>query len=112
MTIDRLLLVIHVAAGFTALAAGLVALEMEDHYARVHTTLGSTLILMRLRDAIGELGPGSGLQVHRSWWVAQGAVARVERTGGRLTLVLRNDLQVPVSKTYRDAVTGTHWGGT
>ncbi|HJQ60119.1 MAG TPA: LytTR family DNA-binding domain-containing protein [Vineibacter sp.] len=86
-----------------ALGRDLLAVEMEDHYARIHTALGSTLILLRLRDAVAELGEGNGLQVHRSWWVAQGAVARVERDGGKLTLVLRNDLRVPVSKTYRDA---------
>jgi hypothetical protein len=92
-----------------ALGRDLLALEMEDHYARVHTALGSTLILLRLRDAVAELGAGSGLQVHRSWWVARDAVAQVERDAGRLVLVLRNGLRVPVSKTYRDAVRATGW---
>jgi hypothetical protein len=87
-----------------ALGHDLLALEMEDHYVRVHTALGSTLILLRLRDAVTELGADSGLQVHRSWWVAQGSVARVEREAGKVTLVLRNDLRVPVSKTYREAI--------
>jgi len=91
------------------LGRDLLALEMEDHYARVHTALGSTLILLRLRDAVAELGEGSGLQVHRSWWVARDAVARSERDSGKLTLVLRNGLQVPVSKTYRDAVKAGGW---
>jgi hypothetical protein len=92
-----------------ALGRDLLALEMEDHYARVHTALGSTLILLRLRDAVAELGAGSGLQVHRSWWVARDAVAQVERDAGRLVLVLRNGLRVPVSKTYRDAVRAAGW---
>lgn len=51
-----------------------VALEAEDHYLRVHTTLGSDLILMRLSDAIAAIGPDLGLQVHRSWWVAHYAI--------------------------------------
>ncbi len=89
----------------------LLALEMEDHYARVHTMRGSTLILLRLRDAVAELGEGSGLQVHRSWWVARDAVADVERAAGKLTLVLRNELRVPVSKTYRDAAKAVGWDG-
>ncbi|TXL74433.1 LytTR family transcriptional regulator [Vineibacter terrae] len=93
------------------LGRDLLALEMEDHYARVHTMRGSTLILMRLRDAVAELGGGSGLQVHRSWWVARDAVADVERAAGKLTLVLRNELRVPVSKTYREAVRATGWDG-
>jgi len=82
---------------------------MEDHYLRIHTALGSDLILLRLRDAIAELGPVHGRQVHRSWWVADGAVASVERSAGKSTLVLRNGLNVPVSKTFRDQVKEAGW---
>ena len=92
-----------------ALGRDLLALEMEDHYLRIHTALGSDLVLLRLRDALTELAPGRGRQVHRSWWVAEGAIASVERTAGRLVLVLRNGLSVPVSKTYRDQVKEAGW---
>jgi DNA-binding LytR/AlgR family response regulator len=92
-----------------ALGRDLLALEMEDHYLRIHTALGSDLILLRLRDALSELGPGGGRQVHRSWWVAEGAVASVERNAGRALLVLRNGLRVPVSKSFRDRVKGAGW---
>lgn len=92
-----------------ALGRDLLALEMEDHYLRIHTAIGSDLILLRLRDAIGELGEAAGLQVHRSWWVAQGAVQSANREGQRLTLVLRNGLEVPVSKTRREAVRAAGW---
>lgn len=92
-----------------ALGRDLLALEMEDHYLRIHTALGSDLILLRLRDALAELGAGRGRQVHRSWWVAEGAIATVERSAGRLVFVLRNGLRVPVSKTYRDQVKEAGW---
>lgn len=92
-----------------ALGRDLLALEMEDHYLRIHTALGSDLILLRLRDALAELGPASGRQVHRSWWVAEGAVASAERDARRPMLVLRNGLRVPVSKTYRDQVKQAGW---
>ncbi len=91
-----------------ALGRDLLALEMEDHYLRIHTALGSDLVLLRLRDAMAELGPGRGRQVHRSWWVAEGAVASAER-GARPLLALRNGLKVPVSKTYRDALKEAGW---
>jgi hypothetical protein len=91
-----------------ALGHDLLALEMEDHYLRIHTAVGSDLILLRLRDAMAELGPARGRQVHRSWWVAEGAVASAER-GARPMLVLRNGLKAPVSKTYRDALKETGW---
>jgi DNA-binding LytR/AlgR family response regulator len=74
-----------------ALGRDLLALEMEDHYLPIHTEFGSDLILLRLRGAIAELGPARGRQVHRSWWVAAGAVASVERNAGRPVLTLRND---------------------
>ena len=92
-----------------ALGRDLLALEMEDHYLRIHTALGSDLILLRLRDALGELGPSRGRQVHRSWWVAEGAVASVERDPRRAILVLRNGLRVPVSKSFRDQVKDAGW---
>ena len=92
-----------------ALGRDLLALEMEDHYLRIHTALGSDLILLRLRDALGELGSARGRQVHRSWWVAEGAVDAVERTGGRLVLALRNGLRVPVSKSFREQVKDAGW---
>lgn len=94
-----------------ALGRDLLALEMEDHYLRIHTALGSDLILLRLRDAIAELGPVHGRQVHRSWWVADGAVASVERNAGKPLLTLRNGLSVPVSKTFRDQVKEAGWLG-
>lgn len=92
-----------------ALGRDLLALEMEDHYLRIHTALGSDLILLRLRDALAELGPSRGRQVHRSWWVAEGAVASAERDAHRPLLVLRNGLRVPVSKTFRDQVKQAGW---
>jgi LytTr DNA-binding domain len=91
-----------------ALGHDLLALEMEDHYLRIHTAVGSDLILLRLRDAMAELGPKRGRQVHRSWWVAEGAVASTER-GPRPLLELRNGLKVPVSKSFRDQAKEMGW---
>ncbi len=75
-----------------------LALQGEDHYVRVHTPLGSELLLMRLRDAVTDLEGLAGEQVHRSWWVARGAVAAVRAKGRRLSLTLTNGLEVPVSR--------------
>jgi DNA-binding LytR/AlgR family response regulator len=67
------------------------------------------LILMRLADAIGELPPSHGMQVHRSWWVGYEAVASIEREAGRVTLRLTDGTQVPVSRTYQAAVRAANW---
>lgn len=87
----------------------LLALEMEDHYLRVHTNNGNDLILHRLSDALDEVAGLDGLQVHRSYWVARAAVQAVERDGRRLALVLKNGLKVPVSRNNVAALKSAGW---
>lgn len=91
------------------LGSELIALEMEDHYVRVHTALGSGLVLRRMRDAIAELGDIEGMQVHRSWWVARHAVAGVHRDGRNLRLRLDNGLEAPVSRANVSALKKAGW---
>ncbi|AYG94326.1 LytTR family transcriptional regulator [Brevundimonas naejangsanensis] len=76
----------------------IIALGMEDHYVRVFTRRGDTLILMRMADAIHELGALEGAQVHRSWWVCKAAVAGVERRGRGGWIRLDTGLEVPVAR--------------
>lgn len=90
------------------LGTDLLCLTMEDHYLRIHTPLGSDLILMRMRDAVAELD-GLGLQVHRSHWVADSAVQGYERRDGRVILQLRTGLEIPVSKGGLPAVRDAGW---
>jgi len=87
----------------------LLALEMEDHYVRAHMAAGSDLILMRLRDAVEELDGIDGAQVHRSWWVARAAVARVRRDGRNVRLVLTNGLEAPVSREKAPMLKALGW---
>ncbi|WP_209349336.1 LytTR family DNA-binding domain-containing protein [Pontixanthobacter sp. CEM42] len=80
------------------LGTNLIALEMEDHYVRAHTDLGSDLILLRMRDAVAELDGMDGAQVHRSWWVARSAVEGSRREGRNIRLQLSGGLEAPVSR--------------
>ncbi|MFM6931296.1 MAG: LytTR family DNA-binding domain-containing protein [Novosphingobium sp.] len=91
------------------LGTDLVALEMEDHYLRVHTALGSDLILLRMRDAVAELEGIDGVQVHRSWWVAAGAVERVERDGRNVRLSLTRGLSAPVARNMVPVLKTAGW---
>lgn len=84
-------------------------LEMQDHYVRVHTLEGSTLLLMRLRDAEAEMGTMAGERVHRSWWVAREAVICVQRRGQSVALELANGLTVPVSRARLGALRALGW---
>jgi DNA-binding LytR/AlgR family response regulator len=86
------------------------ALEAEDHYLRVHLAGGqSTLILMRLSDAIAELPTDKGAQTHRSWWVAKAAVEGVTKGDGRATLRLANDIEAPVSRSFYKTLGDRGW---
>ncbi|MDY7098371.1 MAG: LytTR family DNA-binding domain-containing protein [Pseudomonadota bacterium] len=87
----------------------IIALEMEDHYVRVHTMLGSGLVLMRLRDAIVHVGDIEGRQVHRSWWVARGAVEDVTRDGRNIRLVLPRGVEAPVSRAQVSELKDAGW---
>ena len=89
--------------------ADIHALSGEDHYLRVHTSAGETLILMRLYDAISLLDGIEGSQVHRSWWVAKDAVTDVRRNDGRVSLVIKGGLTAPVSRSFHKALKAGGW---
>jgi len=89
--------------------ARLWAVEAEDHYLRLHTSLGQDLILMRLGDAIAELEGIEGARTHRSWWVARSAVQSVEREDGRATLILKDGAEAPVSRAYAKILRAAGW---
>lgn len=76
----------------------LVALQMEDHYVRVHTANGSALVLLPLRQAVAELPPSLGMQTHRSWWVCHHAVTGTVRDGRNLRLRLKTGVEAPISR--------------
>ena len=75
---------------------------MEDHYLRVHTLLGSALVLMRLRDAVALVGDLEGMQVHRSWWVARAAIADGAGLTRSREIPLTNGLSAPVARDSVD----------
>lgn len=82
----------------------LVRLAMQDHYVEVHTDRGATLVLMRMADALRETEGESGLQIHRSHWVALAAVAGTVRRDGKLLLKLKDGTLLPVSRSFAAAV--------
>ncbi len=93
------------------LGGDVLALQGEDHYVRVHTALGSELLLMRLGDAIEELDGLAGERVHRSWWVARDAVAAARVNGRRVLLTLTNGLEAPVNREATSRLRRSGWLG-
>jgi hypothetical protein len=86
-----------------------ICLQMEDHYVRVHTAMGSELVLMPLTQAIANLDGVEGLQVHRSWWVAKAAVTGVVEDGRNLRLTLTGGLSAPVSRARISRLRAAGW---
>lgn len=81
-----------------------LAVQAQEHYVRVITGEGALTTLYRFGDALRELEGLSGLQVHRSFWVADAGVASLKPDKRGLKILLRNGEQVPVSARHADMV--------
>jgi hypothetical protein len=82
----------------------LIALSSEDHYVKITTTNGVDLTLMRLSDAMKEVGGTEGMQIHRSHWVAFEHVVDIKRDKASNLAVLSNGETRPISRSYMTAV--------
>jgi len=82
----------------------IVALKAEDHYVRVYTDKGDSLIHYRFKDALADISSLEGIQTHRSYWVEQSAITGLESDGQSSQLSLTTGLRVPVSRTYLNEV--------
>ena len=85
----------------------LVRLSMQDHYVEVETVKGTTLILLRMSDAIKETEGATGLRIHRSHWVARDQITRVERRDGKVVVETKTGARLPVSRGYLPALRET-----
>lgn len=79
----------------------LVSISSADHYLRVRTDKGETLVHGSLAEAIAQLDGFSGGQIHRSHWVAYPAIEQKTWSGQRLEVRLSSGEILPVSRTYR-----------
>jgi len=68
----------------------------------VQTLAGRGTVLMRLGDAVEEVEPIEGAQVHRSHWVAWDQVTAVERAEAKVSLIMAAGPSIPVSRNNRD----------
>lgn len=79
-------------------------LTVTDHYTEVTTSRGRELVLLRFSDALEELGNTPGLQVHRSHFIADMHVEKLLRVEGRLTVVMKDGREIPVSRSRIEVV--------
>jgi len=86
----------------------ILCLQMEDHHVRAYTAAGSSLHFAAMRDVVSQLG-ARGLQVHRSWWVAHGAIRGWSGDARALELILVNRVRVPVARSRIAAIRAAGW---
>ncbi|MDK4701056.1 LytTR family DNA-binding domain-containing protein [Rhizobium sp. CNPSo 4062] len=82
----------------------LIRFTVRDHYTEVVTTRGRELVLLRFGDALTEIGNTEGIRLHRSHWVAMDQVASLKRDNGKLFVIARDGIEMPVSRSYAEAV--------
>jgi len=91
------------------LGTDIICMAMEDHYVRVHTPLGSDLLLMPMARAVEDVAGIEGFRVHRSWWVARSAVLRIDGPARTMRLRLVNGMDVPVARRTVAMLRGLGW---
>jgi len=82
-----------------ALNGDVVYVQVSGHYIDVVTSRGSTVLQMRLTDAVTVLG-ARGMQTHRSYWVSFRHMRRLVRRDHRTMVRLSDGQEVPVSRQY------------
>ncbi|OLF75465.1 hypothetical protein AWH62_06520 [Maricaulis sp. W15] len=87
----------------------LLYVRAEDHYLEIRTGQARLFVRGRLSDALLRLEGKDGLQVHRSWWIADDAVATVKRVGRDLRITLQTGERVPVARPRAEAVKARGW---
>lgn len=79
----------------------ILALEAQQHYVKIYTHSKPVVVLYRFSDAVAELDPELGLQVHRSWWVAYNSIDTMDSPSRPKLITLTDGTGVPVSRSYR-----------
>lgn len=87
----------------SALGTDIQLIEADLNYVHVTTPAGQAMVLYSLNRAADELRD-SGMLVHRSYWVAHRAVAKVRKNGGAVVILLADGKQVPVSRRRQKRV--------
>lgn len=85
-------------------SAPVMTVKAYDHYLEVATAGRTHFVRGRMKDAVATLAGADGLQIHRSWWAARDAVARIESSGRDKVAVLKDGRRAPVARARLRAV--------
>jgi hypothetical protein len=88
------------------------AIEAEDHYVRLLLADGrAPLFSGRFGDALAQVAHIDGCRIHRGRWVADAAVAGVEREGRGWRIVLPDGRRLTVSASHVGSIRERGWIG-
>jgi hypothetical protein len=88
------------------------AIQAEDHYVRLLLADGrAPLVGGRFGDALAEVASIAGCRIHRGCWVADSAVAGVERAGRGWRVALPDGRRLTVSASHVGSVRERGWMG-
>jgi hypothetical protein len=86
------------------------AIEAEDHYVRLVLADGrAPLITARFGDALAQVSHIKGCRIHRGRWVADTAVAGIERDGRAWRAVLPDGRRLAVSASHIGSIRERGW---
>jgi hypothetical protein len=87
-------------------------IEAEDHYVRLLLADGrKPLFAGRFGDALAQVGHIDGCRIHRGRWVADAAVAGVEREGRGWRVILPDGRRLTVSASHVGSIRERGWIG-
>ena len=90
--------------------AELWAIEAEDHYIRLLLADGRAPLLSgRFGDALAQVAHIDGCRIHRGRWVADAAVAGVERSGRSWRAVLPDGRRLAISASHVGGIRDRGW---
>lgn len=80
----------------------IVTVQARDHYVEITTPEGSAMVLMRLTDAVVDLGPLNGMQIHRSWWINLDHISEIASGANGPEVTMSSGQRIAVGRSFRD----------
>lgn len=80
------------------LSGNLLLIQAQNQYLKVKTSTGTKLLRMTMKDALSRLPNGTGIRVHRSWWLHRSLIVAPCKDGNKLTVIDGQGNAYPSSK--------------
>ncbi len=84
-------------------------LQANDHYVNIITSKGNHMVYSSLANAIGNSTPINGVQIHRSYWIAQDGLKDIVRRNNRYVCILKNGMEINASRKGVEEMRKLEW---